>query len=997
MRKPLLIVLAVFVLFIGFLFALPYLFKGKIEQELDKALHQQVNATVYYDLDKLSLSIFSNFPHITASLDEFGVVNKAPFEGDTLADVGSFSVVLDIMSVISGEQMEVKAIELDKPRIKVTVLKDGRASYDIALPDITEQPVDTAAEEPADFNLKIERWAITNGVIEYRDYSSPMTAKIVNLNHEGSGDFSLDEFDLKTTTTVDALSYSMDGISYMAEDELEAKLDMHINQSKEKYTFSENHIRLNAFVFGFDGFVQMMNGQPKLDLEYHAEETSFKSFLSLIPAAYTEDFAEVKSEGSLAFDGFAKGLVGDSTIPSFEFNLKVKDGMFQYPDLPKAAKDIQLDLQVANESGLLEQTKINLRNFAMKLGEDPLKAQATIEGLEEMLIDAMVNAKVDLAGLASVLPMEGVDLKGQFSMDAQAKGTYNGSSEPMQLPNLKANLKLIDGYLSTPDMPAPLDKLQFTTQVRVPKGNLDSAWVQVKPLTFTLHDRPFRAAAEVQNLNNYQYSAAMEGSVDLAEIQKMLALEGMDMKGLLEMDITTSGNQEAIEAEAYEQLPTTGTMKLSSFEYRSQDLAQPVSLQNLAVAFDPEALTVKECQGKAGSSDFQFTGSFCNYLTYALQEDGVLKGSMDLKSSKLDANEWLEEEESAEASASEPKDTATSAAVVPRTLDLIIAAEAGQILYDTYDMKDFKGKILIKDGIATLDHLDFNMYDAHFYMDGFYDSRDTINPKVSFATKIEDLEIPRAYKEFAAISKTAPVAKNMQGKMGLTIDFSTLLQPDMMPKYSTLSGAGFARVKDAVVKNLQTNQKIQKATGYDGMNNITINNKKIEFEIRDGRLFVEPFTLEPKDGQMTIEGSSGFDNTLDYNIDMEVPAGVVGNAVNKAVSSYLGGSNVGDRVQIDLKLTGTNDDPKVKVVSVGGAGKSTVNKAVDKAKEEAKRRAKEEAEKARREAERRAREAEERAKREAERKAREAKEKAKKEAKEKAKEKAKDLKDKFGW
>ena len=74
-----------------------------------------------------------------------------------------------------------------------------------------------------------------------------------------------------------------------------------------------------------------------------------------------------KENGSLALDGYAKGrMVGDQ-LPAFALNLTVADAMFHYPDLPKSAENIAIDLHVKNPGGSEDNTIVDLNQFHVEL------------------------------------------------------------------------------------------------------------------------------------------------------------------------------------------------------------------------------------------------------------------------------------------------------------------------------------------------------------------------------------------------------------------------------------------------------------------------------------------------------------------------------------------------------------------------------------------------------------------------------------------------------
>jgi uncharacterized protein involved in outer membrane biogenesis len=189
-------------------------------------------------------------------LNDFGIVGINEFEGDTLASIQKFEVVADIMSVLQGKQIKINSISLIKPRIQVLILANGKANYDIVKPD-TSKPDPNAKVEPTQFSIAIDSWKVEDGFISYMDLTTPMSALVVGFNHEGSGDFTQDIFDLKTITKVESLTYEFDSVQYISNKKLDANVTLAMDLPKGKYTFKDNTFKLNEFAFGFSGSVAM--------------------------------------------------------------------------------------------------------------------------------------------------------------------------------------------------------------------------------------------------------------------------------------------------------------------------------------------------------------------------------------------------------------------------------------------------------------------------------------------------------------------------------------------------------------------------------------------------------------------------------------------------------------------------------------------------------------------------------------------------------------------
>ena len=104
--------------------------------------------------------------------------------------------------------------------------------------------------------------------------------------------------------------------------------------------FKTDDITLNNLKVTADGSFQLVNDSTyNMDIKFKSPSNDFKDILSLIPAVYKNDFDKIKTSGSALFNGFVKGTYSPQQMPAYDVNLEVKDGFFQYPDLPKPVKE----------------------------------------------------------------------------------------------------------------------------------------------------------------------------------------------------------------------------------------------------------------------------------------------------------------------------------------------------------------------------------------------------------------------------------------------------------------------------------------------------------------------------------------------------------------------------------------------------------------------------------------------------------------------------------
>ncbi len=984
--KKLLIVLGVFfgIILIAAI-VLPIIFKDDIRKAIDEAIAENVNADVYYDTDKFNLSLIRHFPNVTVGLEDFGVVNKAPFAGDTLLAVKEFDVVVNAMSLIFGDQPRISSIRLDQPNVYVQVLSDGTANYDIAV--ASEDTVQVEDTTSSDLSIRIDHWEVNNGNMVYQDLTLPMLMIVRNMNHTGSGDFTLDVFDMVTETNIDRLSVNYDGVEYMTNKKVKADVTLNMDLENFKFTFKENTVAVNDFRFGFDGFFAMPEEDMTLDLTFAAKDNNFKSLLSLVPGAYLEGFEDVKTEGTLDFNGFVKGTYNEKTMPAFQVNLMAENGMFQYPDVPKPVTNINMNMLVDNKDGNIDNTVVNVKSLHADLGSNPLDARFLLKGLAPYNIDAEVKTKLNLAELMQMFPIDSLEMKGLYSLNLVANGVYDSASN--QFPKVNMDMSLQNGYVKSGDYP-PLENMSFTSTVKNETGNMAQTLVQVNNFDMMLANEPFHADLLLTNLEDYTWDLKANGTIDLEKLTRIYPLEDMALAGIIKADIKSKGKMSDVEAERYAQLPTSGTMSVQNFKYVSTDLPQGFTISNATTEFTPERITLKSFDGAAGSSDMRMNGYLSNYLGYAMADNETLRGQLDFKSGKFNLNEWMTEDTTAVA-----EDTAALEVMeIPKNIDFVLRSSIAEVLYDDMTLNNVNGNIIIRDGVAKMENLKFNSLGGQFAMDGTYDTRELEKPAFDFNLNIQNLEIPKAYATFNTVQALAPIAEKMDGTFSTTFKLAGLLQSDMSPLMNTLDGKGIILVNDASVEDSKVVSAVTQLTKLKNSSGIALKDVKIRAEIKNGRVFVEPFDMNIGNFKTVVAGSNGVDGSLDYLMKMTVPAGVVGSTVNSALSKLTGSGNTSSNLLVNLNVTGTYDDPKVRLAGAeaGESPTQTAKAAVEaKAKEEAQK-LKDELDNQKEAAEAEVRQKAEEAKRQAEQKAKEEAQKVQQQVKEQAQETKEEIK-----
>lgn len=876
--KKVLIGLAVFILLLVVaVVSIPFLFKDKINARVKEEINNQLNAKA--DYGDFSLSLIRSFPNFSFSINDLSVVGIDSFKGDTLVYVKNFNFTVDIMTVIKGEKYKILALNLTDLTANAIIDYNGKANWDI----MKKKPGADKAEpaESTNFALEIKKYKIENGNIVYDDRPGNSYAQIRDLDFEGSGDVTEALYDFVTKTSIAELTYRSGAVAYLSKAKLNADMALTIDNTNSKYTFKENTINLNDLGLHFDGFVQTKTDATNLDVKFQSNKTEFKSILSLIPAVYKKDFDKVKTSGSLALEGMVKGEMKGESYPAFNLDLKVNNGMFQYPDLPVAVKNIAIAAKVTKPQGSLDFTIVDISKLHFEAGTDP--------------VDARINVKT-----------------------------------PISDPNVIANVS---------------------------------------------------------------------GRMDLANVPKFYPIEGLKkISGLLNLNLDFAGRKSDIDKKNYAAIKAAGNLKVTNLVYDTKETPMPVRVMDMQMTFNPQNVTLNSFSSAIGKSDFNATGTLDNFMAYAFGT-GDLVGTVNLRSSQFDANEWLAKDKNAETNSTEKPKTSDTAKTeyfkVPAHIDFTANSQIGKILYEKIVLENVKGQIIIKDEAINLNDLFANLLGGNATISAKYDTKAKSHPDVTFSYAINNFDFQQTYKAVGMSEKLAPVIKYVQGNFSSDLKGGGRLNPDMSVDYNSLKGDGKVTIPTAKLVGMPILEKVQQVAKIPALQNLQLNNAFTVIKFTDGRVKVDPTDLKFGNGyNMNVVGSNGFDQSIDYDVRMDIPSKELGAATTLA-QSYLSkvpglGSVMPDIVSFTLKVTGTATSPKVSLSKVGAGGggssvKDMAKNAVEDLKKKAEEEAKAKAEELKKQAEQQARDAVDKAKKEAEQRAKEAADKAKKEAEQRAK------------
>jgi hypothetical protein len=904
-------------------FTLPILFKGKIVSAVKSGINKNIEAKV--DFKDVSLSLFRHFPQLSVSLENIAVTGLGVFVKDTLVSAPSIDASVNFMSLFTGKDIRIKGLYFNAPRIHALVNKDGKANW-----EITKADTSTSASEPSAFRVQLEKYAIKNGYVYYRDESSDMNAEITGLDHEGKGNLDQDLFKLTTSTNAEMTSFSYANVPYLVKAKTGFDADFEIDNKKSRYSFSNAAIMVNDLKLVADGFMQLDNDSTySMDIKFDAPSNEFKTILSLIPAIYQKDFDKLKTNGTVAFKGFVKGIYSPAQIPAYDVNLDIKDGFFQYPDLPQPVKNVQVSAHISNADGITDHTVIDIPKAHLEMGTEPFDFRLLVKNPEtSRYVDGALKGKINLADLTRFVKLDaGTKLSGSLAADAFARGNMGNLQQIDKSFSAGGFITISNLYYASHDFVHPIQNGNFKIELENKGGIADATSINISSGHLEVANDPVDFSLKINRpVSAVDFSGTAKGHLTLDHINQFVTLEpGIAIKGLMEMDLSFSGSKAAIDKKNYEQISTVGSINVSNVNYSSKEYPAGLQVQKAMLVFSPQHASLQNFSGRFMNTNLTANGVLDNMILYAMNK-GELGGTLNLQADQINLNDWM------------GTDTATSTAtsssapfLVPGQMNITVNATADAVKYDKVTYNNVKGALQVKDETVRLQNVQTQALDGTITFNGSYSTRkQKEKPEVSLDYNIKDVDVQKAFFAYNTMQKLMPVGRFLAGKLSSQFSMTGSLKGDMFPDLASLTGNGNLLLIQGVLSKFQPLEKLANILNIDALKEVPVKDIKSHFEFANGKVLVKPFALKVKDIDMEIGGMHGFDQSLDYIIAMKVPRkylGANGNALvnNLAAQATAKGIPItlSDFIDLNVKMQGSITNPVIKTDLKQAAGDVT--------------------------------------------------------------------------
>ncbi len=547
-----------------------------------------------------------------------------------------------------------------------------------------------------------------------------------------------------------------------------------------------------------------------------------------------------------------------------------------------------------------------------------------------------------------------VKTEGKLKLDGMAKGTMHTSADGKSdtYPSFEVNLGIADAMFKYPSLPKSVNNINIDVHLENKKDYLDATVIDVNKFHLEMAGNPINMWAHVKTpISDPDLAAEIKGVINLASVKEFVPMEaGDEMSGVVTADIAAAGRMSSIDKKEYDKFKMSGSLAIDKMNYKTTALPYAVMLNAMKLNFTNQFVELAAFDALMGKSDVKASGKIDNFMQYIFK-DSLIVGHFNVQSNLMDLNELMASSEPTTAAQPAAADTAAmTVAEVPGNIDFILNANITKLLYDNLVIDNMNGNIEIKKRKVDMTNLNLGLLGGKVLMNGYYETTNPKKPTVDLSFKVENFDIQKTFAAFNTVQKLAPIGQYAKGMFTATLEnFKADLDQTMSPILSTLHGNGVFKTSSVTVGGFPAFVKLGEALKIEQLKNLNIQNVMAEYEFKDGRVNLRnPVKVKIDKIDAEITGSTGFDQTIDYNWKMTVPTEMFGAQANNMVAGLLGqaSSAIGTTVsmpktvKVNVGFGGTVMNPTVKTgTKAGEAGASIKDQAVtavkDKANEEA--------------------------------------------------------------
>lgn len=544
--------------FIGLLLLLllimPVFFSDSISDAVKDTMKKNIKGDI--EFESIDLSFYKHFPLLTVSIENPRIqgVQVDSIKQKNLLVANNISLGVDIMSLFK-EKMVLNAVYVDNPELNVFIATDGKANFDIFIDDKDKKDED----EP--LNLLIDRIDIKKANVVYSDNSSNVHIKALGFDYLGQGDMSAAIFMLKSMARIDSFDFIFDGVHYVKEKPILAKLVTKVDTKSLRFVFEKNNLKIKELPVDFKGEFGFVEGGYDMHFDIKTDDAKLDQLLSILPPEYQGWLDNTTMTGDVSgkflLDG--KYIASDSITPIVDLGLTVKNGKIKHSSVQSPIQDFNLAMKYSMKDLNPEHGILDISKFSFSLEGGKTDGSLIVQGIKAPVIEAKIISNLNLEPLQKTIGLSKFDLKGLVDLNLEAKGKFEQKVVTKKLkrggtindtiissiPTFKLVGSIDKGYFKESNLPEALSNINFKIAANCDGSDYKKTKIALDDINIEAMNHYVKGNISLSSLDKFDVNANVKAKVVLQDLKQFLPMNNeVEVRGRLLVDGMVNGTFE---------------------------------------------------------------------------------------------------------------------------------------------------------------------------------------------------------------------------------------------------------------------------------------------------------------------------------------------------------------------------------------------------------------------------------------------------------------------
>ncbi len=517
----------------------------------------------------------------------------------------------------------------------------------------------------------------------------------------------------------------------------------------------------------------------------------------------------------------------------------------------------------------LNNDSLNIQPSTLFVHDSEFSVHGVYHGADKNFIRLDTEGKnTDIQTILSLMPENIYD---KFKIYRSEGNVYfNSSLEGVISDNSSPKLHIAFGCQQTsffhPNIKRKIKNVTLEGTFDATKANdLSTAVLDLKNVTGTFENKPFRGNLYIQNFEDYFVRLDIDAEIDAGSMLEFYPIESIQKaSGLVDLDISFESRLNNLRKKGgVTKAKTSGEIILKQLSFDLASTKLPFTDLQGSFIFKNEDLAISDFSGKVGSSDFMINGFFKNIIAYLIFEEQPISIEADLQSRLLDIDELLTGNLSESTNTAVEGDQYYSFKISPK-LALSFNCDVDHVKFRRFFGHNIKGKLQVNDQVAKASNVKVDAAGGHMVLTSTVDARKgnfiTVDTEASF----DKIHIDSIFYVFHNFNQDFLMDKHLKGQIFAEVNTYMAFDERLRFRSDLFKADVGIAIRNGELNNFEPMHKLSKFVEEESLAKLRFSELRNIIRIQNETIHLPAMEVRSNVSTIEIRGTHTFDQHIDY-------------------------------------------------------------------------------------------------------------------------------------